>query len=113
MNVLLVDDETPLRRMATLMLRSGGHQVFDAATAAEALALYEAHVIDVLITDVVMQDMEGVDLARILTERQPQMPVIFISGYPMEAKIEAGGLQCRYAYLQKPFSKADLLEAVR
>ena len=111
MNVLLVDDEAIIRKMMKLMLQSGGFQVFDASGGVDALALSQKHPIDVLVIDIVMEGMDGWALARSLTEGRPGLPVLFISGHPID--FETAPLQHpRCAFLPKPFRKNELVDAV-
>jgi len=111
MNVLLVDDEATMRRMLKLMLQKRGFQVFDAANGLDALALSQEHPIDILVTDVVMEEMEGTTLAHWLQERRPDVPVLFVSGFPMDLEAERQH-NARCAFLPKPFQAGDLVEAI-
>ncbi len=111
MKILLVDDETTIRNMMRKMLQSRGLQVFDAATGREALALSEQHSIDVLVSDMVMEDMDGSTLASSLEQRNPALPVLFVSGYPMDIETERRR-HGRCAFLAKPFQASDLLNAI-
>ena len=111
MNVLLVDDEVAIRKMVTLMLQSGGFRVFEAADGAAALALFQEHPIDLLVTDVVMEGMDGWTLARAAAERRAELPVLFMSGYPVgfeNFRRQHG----RCAFLPKPFLKGELIGAI-
>lgn len=111
MKILLVDDESGIRKMMKLMLQSRGFQVFEAGNGASALALAEEDAIDVVVTDVVMPDMDGWTLARSLVERRPGLPVLFVSGYPAEfEKARRQNTRCRF--LAKPFQKSDLIDAI-
>jgi CheY-like chemotaxis protein len=112
MTVLLTDDEPNIRKMMRLMLQSGGFQVLEAANGDEALALAEKHAFDVLVTDVVLEGMSGSALARSLQERHPDLPILFVSGHPMDFGAEPQEYR-RCAFLPKPFQKGQLLEAVR
>src|SRR5262249_17991982 len=90
MNVLLVDDEPMMRKMVKLTLEKRGFQVFDSPNGKDALCLLssEGQKIEVLVTDVVMEDMDGWALARSLAERHPDLPVLFTSGYPINFENE-------------------------
>ena len=66
--------------MVKLTLRKRGLEVFDAANGADALVLSEKQPIDILVTDVVMEDMDGWTLAQSLAKRYPNLPVLFVSG---------------------------------
>jgi len=111
MNILLVDDEPNIRKMMKHMLRSGGFDVLDAASGAEALALSHHQPIDILVTDVVMEGMDGRVLARSLTAAHPGLPVLFISGFPMDIESERD-CHNRCAFLPKPFQRNELLRAI-
>lgn len=111
MNILLVDDENAIRTMMRLILRSRGFQVFEAGDGATALALAREHPIDVLVTDVVMEGMDGWTLARSLVERRPDLPVLFVSGCPTDVE-RARPQHARCAFLPKPFQKTDLINAI-
>jgi len=111
MNVLLVDDEATIRRMMRVMLQKRGFQVYDASNGADALASAQQHPINVLVTDVVMQDMDGWTLARSMTQRQPELPVLFVSGYPVDFEAERPRTS-RCAFLPKPFDSGELVSAI-
>lgn len=111
MNVLLVDDEAMMRKMVKLTLQKRGFQVFDAANGADALALSQQQQIDVLVTDVVMEEMDGWTLARLLGESYPDLPVVFMSGYPIDFaddRLKYAG----YNFLPKPFQPGALMDAI-
>src|SRR5690242_11226837 len=108
MNVLLVDDEPMMRKMVKRTLEKRGIHVLDAGSGAEALTLSQQHPVDVLVTDVVMNDMDGWTLAQVFSEQYPQIPVLFTSGYPVDLAREHP--QCgRWSFLPKPFHPADLM----
>ncbi len=113
--VLVVEDEDPLRNLVTEVLRHAGYTVFDAATGAEAFETWKRHrrEIDLLLTDVMMPEgMSGRELAEKILTEEPQLRVMFTSGYPMEAiggDLAKGG----HWFLQKPYSPGSLAQAVR
>jgi len=111
MNVLLVDDEAMMRKMMKASLQKRGFQVFDVANGADALALSQQQQIDVLVTDVVMDDMDGWTLALSLLERYPGLPVLFTSGYPVDFE-KHHQKYGRCAFLPKPFQPGDLADAI-
>ena len=106
--VLLVDDE-PLVRLSTAdMLIDLGYKVIEASSAEEALDIFgRDQKFQLLVTDHLMPGMSGVDLARIVAERQPDMPVLIVSGYA-----EVGGIPENLPRLTKPFRQADLAASV-
>jgi two-component system, cell cycle sensor histidine kinase and response regulator CckA len=108
-HILLVDDEGPIRDLAGRYLRQLGYQVRTAAHAGEALVYAEdpSVPIQLLITDLVMPDMDGLELARRLRLRRPGLRVVFMTGYfPPDAlrAAQEGG----HPVLRKPFSLPDL-----
>jgi PAS domain S-box-containing protein len=111
--VLLVDDEAALVHAIGEFLRECGYIVLDAFSSQDALDLAKEHPgkIDVLITDVVMPGLRGPELHRQITELQPNIQVLFMSGYAEglpEMKLPDGAL-----FLQKPFRFAALLDSLR
>jgi two-component system, cell cycle sensor histidine kinase and response regulator CckA len=112
MKVLLVDDEDNLRMFLAVVLKSGGCEVLEASNGINALAVTEKHPIDVLVTNVVMSEMDGLTLAHTLLSRNPNLPVVFISGYMMDFEAEQKQI-ARCAFLAKPFSGKTLLNTVQ
>jgi CheY-like chemotaxis protein len=107
--LLVVEDEDAVRGVLERMLTKHGHEVLTAAHPDQAVAIMnEGLPIDVLVTDVVMPGMSGPQLASRLTELQPGLPVIFISGYTDRP----GQLPPGSTLLRKPFTRATLLRAV-
>jgi len=111
MNVLLVDDEPMMRKMIKMALQRRGFQVFDAASAVDALSLVEKNPVDILVTDIVMNDMDGWTLARSLEKGHPGLPVLFISGYPIDFE-DVCRKYARSAFLLKPFGPGELMAAI-
>jgi two-component system cell cycle sensor histidine kinase/response regulator CckA len=113
--VLVVEDEEAVRELAVGMLRKRGYTVLATGSPAEAVRLADEQrdQIDLLLTDLVMPEMNGTDLAAQLTARIPTLVVLFMSGYADEAAIRNGVLDHGTAYLEKPFSAADLSAKVR
>jgi len=112
--VLVAEDEPLVRDLAVSVLERGGFDVRAAANGLDALALFEQHAeaIDVVVTDMVMPEMGGLDLARRVREQRPDTPIVYMSGYTDEAP--AVELQADpSAFLQKPFSAETLASAVR
>jgi two-component system cell cycle sensor histidine kinase/response regulator CckA len=113
--VLLVEDEEPVREVAALMLLSLGYRVLKASNGEEALRVVEAgrERVDLLMTDVVMPDMGGRDLADALQTRLPGLKVLFQSGYTGDTVIRQGILHTDVAFLQKPFTLEALSRKLR
>jgi serine/threonine protein kinase/CheY-like chemotaxis protein len=110
--VLLVDDDGRLRRALRRTLAAAGHAVVEAGSAAEAIQLFDAQDFDLVLTDVQMPDMDGVELLKRVRERKGDQPVLLISGDPdlksaLKA-VEYGALE----YLTKPVQRAKFLASV-
>jgi signal transduction histidine kinase/CheY-like chemotaxis protein len=113
LRVLLVEDEPTVRMLAARILRRAGNEVTEAAAPAEALALPDAARPDLLVTDVLLPGIDGVELHRRLAERWPGLPVLLVSGFPGgNARIEEAVARGEH-FLQKPFGPVELLEKVR
>ncbi len=113
--VLLVEDAEGIRKLAHEILRLSGYSVLEATTCEDALAIGRQHPgpIHLLITDVVMPQMDGRQLARQLAPLRPEMPVLYISGYTDDAIVHHGVLDLGQAFLQKPFTVDALTRKVR
>jgi two-component system cell cycle sensor histidine kinase/response regulator CckA len=112
--VLLVEDESALRQLVHRFLSRAGYRVLAAANGVEALALFsrEAGDVDVVVTDMLMPGMSGVELARELDQRAPGIHILFMSGYAREdAAIPAS--RPGSAFLAKPFTLPELTAQVR
>jgi PAS domain S-box-containing protein len=113
-SLLVVEDEENVRGLLKKVLTRSGYVVATAATASEARRLIEdEHLqIDLMITDVVLAQDSGRDLANMVEQHQPSARVLFISGYTDDAVVRHGILSEEMPFLQKPFSAAALLEKV-
>jgi two-component system, cell cycle sensor histidine kinase and response regulator CckA len=113
--LLLVEDEEKLRVLLENVLREQGYRVLAAPDGPSAIRLAEEHdgAIDVLLTDVIMPQMRGQQLAQWVAERYPEAVVIFMSGYTDNALIHAGALQGTAMLLQKPFTPDFVLRKLR
>jgi PAS domain S-box-containing protein len=110
--LLLVEDEASVRELLRELLESAGYKVLEASRPTEAIELAQSHPdpIDVLITDVVMPEMTGPDLARRLVDMRPGLRMLFLSGYTEGVVVDKGLLRDGAHFLQKPFT-SDALEA--
>lgn len=111
LSVLLVEDSEPVLKLATLILQSAGHRVRAAASGAEALARWCEEPADVIVTDVVMPHMSGVQLAEELRKQAPLLPVLFITGY-LPDRVGLGPQSKLSAVVMKPFERRELLAAL-
>ncbi len=112
--ILYVEDEPQVRTLTCKQLERGGFNVLTAEDAESALALAAEHgdEIDVLVTDIMMPGMDGVEMAHRMVERLPGLPVLFVSGYASATLPDEGTLAAA-RFLPKPFTMRELLGAVR
>ena len=113
--ILLVEDEEQVRTIVFNMLRRQGYRVLSAQHPGEALLLCQTHAgtIDLLLTDVVMPQMSGPELANRLTAGRPGMKVLCMSGYTDDSIVRHGVLESGVAFLQKPITPLSLTTKVR
>jgi CheY-like chemotaxis protein len=113
--VLLVEDADAVRNLAATILRPLGYTVLEAANATAAMGIVQAHdgALDLLITDVVMPELNGVEVAKAVTARRPHLPVIFMSGYTEETIAYHGVQTDVHVFMAKPFMTDELLRKVR
>ena len=113
--VLLVEDDSSVRELVTKILAQYAYRVVSAASGTEAIRLarqYESE-IHLLLTDVIMPDGSGKDLAALLRDLRPRLKVLYISGYPHIPSAGVDTMDFREAFLAKPFAPADLAGRVR
>jgi two-component system cell cycle sensor histidine kinase/response regulator CckA len=113
--ILLVEDEEQVRTFAAKCLRQLGYQVIEADGPAQALRSAEAHaaVIHLLLTDVIMPERAGGELATELLQQRPQLRVLFMSGYTDDAVARHGVPSSAVAFMQKPLTPNLLARRVR
>ena len=113
-SVLLVEDEEPVRELVRRVLERAGYRVHAAALPGEALQVLETgEPIDLLLTDVVMPEMSGYQLAALVRRARPEIRTLFISGYAHAAAQAALSVDGDAVLLQKPFAPTELARAVR
>jgi len=113
--ILLVEDEPAILNLTTMMLQRLGYTVLPASSPGEAIRQARDHLckIDLLITDVVMPEMNGRDLAKNLLSLYPNLKCLFMSGYTANVIAQHGVLDKGMHFIQKPFSKKDLANIVK
>jgi two-component system, cell cycle sensor histidine kinase and response regulator CckA len=113
--VLVVEDEDALRELDRQILMRCGYRVLHARTGPEALAMAHAHPgpIHMLLTDVVMPNMSGRELADRLQQSHPDIKVLYMSGYTADAVVRHGVSEAQVAFIQKPMSPPELARKVR
>jgi two-component system, cell cycle sensor histidine kinase and response regulator CckA len=114
--LLVVENETAIKVLVQMALERHGYVVLTAESGSEALRLAAAHAgpIDLLITDVVMPDLRGPEVARRLLEQRPDLVTLFMSGYMDDALGEdTATFSVPVDFIQKPFSPSALAARVR
>ncbi len=113
--ILLVEDEDVVRGLARQILEQAGYRVLDASGGEEAIRLCKERrePIDLLLTDVVMPETSGKEIAQRLTKLRPATRVLFMSGYTDEAIVHHGVLDSNVEFIQKPFTPVALARKVR
>jgi PAS domain S-box-containing protein len=113
--ILLVEDESGVRKIAKMALEQQGYVVLEAVCGSDALAIAEDdnQVIDLLLTDIIMPGMNGRELADLLRQRRPNLPIMYMSGYHEDPQIRDIYNNQRERFLPKPFSVHSFLQCVQ
>lgn len=113
--ILLVEDSDVVREVVARMLEAGGFTVLKASSGEEALTLSRGGGVpfDLLLTDIVMPGMGGVELADRLAAEQPGARILFMTGYADDIVMREGILGKNRKYIWKPFSQMEIVEKVR
>jgi two-component system, cell cycle sensor histidine kinase and response regulator CckA len=113
--ILVIEDEDIVRNLACRGLRDHGYNVVEARNGAQALRYIREHpgVVDLVISDVVMPEMGGRDLGKSLATLDPDLPMLFMSGYTGEDVVQRGLLDANAPFQQKPFTPVGLAVKVR
>ena len=112
-SVLVVDDEEPVRKFVDRVMRDAGYSTVQASDGMEALEVAsKMGPLDILVTDAMMPQMLGDELARRLRESEPELKVLYLTGYSDRLFKERVTLWADQAYLEKPCSVKGLLQAV-
>ncbi|MBE0569389.1 MAG: response regulator [Deltaproteobacteria bacterium] len=113
--ILLVEDEEMVRELAVEIFRGNGYTVLDAPNGASALEISDRHDgrIDLLVTDLVMPGMNGIELSRKVTASRPGTPVLYMSGYAEDARAQLDWMDGGNAFLQKPITPMTLSRKAR
>ena len=113
--ILLVEDDAAVRKLAAEVLERQGYHVIVTGSATEARAALQQvdGPLHLLITDIVMPDLRGPDLAEIVRAARPECKVLYMSGYAPEAVVRHGSIQSGRTFIGKPFSPAVFVRKVR
>ena len=109
--ILIAEDEPAVRNLLQNILNSAGYQVLIASDGTKALKIAEQHErnIDLLLSDIVMPEMTGLELAKTLKSKRPEMRIVLTSAYPQGALV----MDSAWHFIPKPFFPRRLLEEVR
>jgi CheY-like chemotaxis protein len=113
--ILLVEDDEEVRQVASRILRRNGYRVIEAGNGSDALkaADNEAEPVDLIVTDIVMPEMGGTELAKRIREKQPDARILFTSGYTEDAVVRQSLLHEGESFIEKPFTPATLAKKAR
>jgi two-component system cell cycle sensor histidine kinase/response regulator CckA len=113
--ILLVEDEEGLRALNARGLVSRGYSVLEAGNGVEAMEVFQQHGgrVDLVVSDVVMPEMDGPSLLKELRKRNPALKIIFVSGYAEEAFAKSLPQGEQFSFLAKPFTLKQLVGAVK
>jgi two-component system cell cycle sensor histidine kinase/response regulator CckA len=113
-HILLVDDERAVRRYAARILEQDGHTVYEAADGVEALELLESGAlpVELVVSDIIMPRLNGVELLKALAVTHPAVPVILMSAYA-QGELSEKGVVAPCGVLPKPFPAERLIQEVR
>lgn len=113
--ILFVDDEVPIAKIASQMIASLGYSVFSCTSSIEALELFreKSDIIDLVITDMTMPRLTGLDLAAHISEIRPDVPILLCTGYSDKIFPETARQKGVKEFFYKPFNKALLAEKIR
>jgi PAS domain S-box-containing protein len=113
--ILIVEDEELVLQLMTEILSHLGYKVLAASTPSDAVRILNEHdgPIDLLVTDIIMPEMNGPDLAQQIVDQRPEIKVLYLSGYPAETIVQYRVDEDEMHFLQKPFSLTTLAAKVR
>jgi two-component system, cell cycle sensor histidine kinase and response regulator CckA len=111
--VLVVDDEPGLRELVCRTLQAEGYATLEAGDGVEALSVMDRAPVDLVVTDVVMPSMDGRELGRRISQRWPDLPILYISAYDVNDIFRRGSPSLTAPFLQKPFDLEGLVTTVR
>ena len=114
--IIVIDDQEPIRRIVRRALENDGHQVFEASDGELGMALLEREPVDVVITDIFMPGMDGIQTLREIRKRFPAIKVIAMSGGDSTGMMDLrrdAELLGAVKSLQKPFNARDIVDVVR
>lgn len=112
-SVMVIDDELGYRQMLELDLTRQGYRVLTAGGGAEALTMLDKESVDIVVTDMKMPKMSGLDTMTAIRKKFPTLPIVLMTGYAVEDMLTKAMQFKQTASLRKPFNMADLNKAVK
>ena len=111
--ILLIDDEVAVLHTIGILLRSEGHSVVTISESVKAVDLVKAGDYDLIVTDIRMSPVDGMEILKLAHDTQPSKPAIVVSAYAADATVQqCTGLGC-VAYIKKPFKVQEVQDAVK
>jgi len=110
--VLVIDDQSDVRAMISIVLRINHFEIVEAASAVAALKAFEESSFDLAIVDIFLQDANGFELIETMRERVPDLPVVAMSGMATLDLVSQSPELANVVSLQKPFRPRDLIRAI-
>jgi two-component system response regulator (stage 0 sporulation protein F) len=110
--ILVVDDEAAIRTLLRRKLEGTGHEVTEAENGAEAIALLRTTGFDLVLTDILMPERDGLEVLMFLQREQPDLPCVVLSSPSNHVYLESGRLMGAVDVLQKPFTLEQVAEVV-
>ncbi|GIK99636.1 MAG: transcriptional regulator [Alphaproteobacteria bacterium] len=113
--ILVIDDEEMVRATIRMRLEQGGHEVVEAGDGNEGLATLERYAVDLVVTDIIMPEKEGIETIRAIRQRRPELAIVAISGGGRTSTLDFLGAAKKLGAdhaLRKPFTGAELLQVV-
>ncbi len=111
-SILIVDDDLGLRAVTSQVLQEAGHEVVEAASAEEALDLFKKSLFYLVFTDIVMEEMDGLELLGEIKRIQPETEVVIMTSFATQERALAALRLGAYDFILKPFEDPDLIEAI-
>lgn len=113
--ILFVEDDEDVRSFASVALKNFGYKIIEARTGKNALQIIKSkiNIFDLIVTDLIMPEMNGQDLAKKVYEIQPNSKILFVSGYTFEHLLKDGEIEEGINFLQKPYTIQSLLKRIR
>jgi two-component system chemotaxis response regulator CheY len=112
-NILAVDDSEPMRKMVELVLKSGGHQVTLANDGVEALQKFQAGKFDLIVTDINMPNMNGIELIKAVRAQHSDIPIVALTTESEDDMRKKGAEAGADGWVVKPFKPAQFLDIIR